>query len=69
MARQARPFLDFFMQHRDIVFDLCRKHSIDCDAVKSGMVEASGRKRKYWSKRSAAGSFMATTWISSVRID
>ena len=43
---QGRPFLDFFMQHRDIVFDLCRKHSIDCDAVKSGMVEASGRKHK-----------------------
>ena len=41
----GQPFLDFFVEHRDIVFALCRKHGIDGDAVKSGMVEAAFKKQ------------------------
>jgi glycine/D-amino acid oxidase-like deaminating enzyme len=48
-------FLDFFIRHRDIVFDLCARHGIDGDAQKSGMVAASlkpqpplEKKAKQW---------------------
>lgn len=41
---EGRPFLDRFVQHRNIVFDLCRKHGIDADACNSGMIEAAPKK-------------------------
>ncbi len=42
---QGQPFIDFFVENRNIVFDLCSKHGIDGDAVKSGMVEAAHKKQ------------------------
>lgn len=44
--QQGKPFLDYFIQQRNIVFDLCQKYGIDGDAVKSGMVEASQKKQR-----------------------
>ncbi|MFD1561149.1 NAD(P)/FAD-dependent oxidoreductase [Paraburkholderia silviterrae] len=41
---QGKRFLDYFVEHRDVVFDLCRKHGIDGDAARSGMVEAASRR-------------------------
>lgn len=55
---QGRPFLEHFVHHRDVVFDLCRKHGIDGDALKSGMVAAARKrqptlekKAKFWKAR------------------
>lgn len=42
---QGQPFIDFFIENRNIVFDLCARHGIDGDAVKSGMVEAAYKKQ------------------------
>ena len=50
---QGRPFLDFFIEHRDIVYDLCRKHGIEADAVKSGMVEAACKKHDVLERKAA----------------
>ena len=41
---QGRSFLEFFIQHRNIVFDLCNTHGIEGAAVKSGMVDAAYKK-------------------------
>ncbi|MNF35742.1 Gamma-glutamylputrescine oxidoreductase [compost metagenome] len=43
-ADQGRRFTEHFIHNRDIVFDLCRKHGLEADAVKSGMVDAAYRK-------------------------
>ncbi|WP_280291732.1 FAD-dependent oxidoreductase [Pseudomonas sp. BN417] len=43
-ADQGRRFVDHFIQHRDIVFELCRKYGLEADAVKSGMVDAACRR-------------------------
>ncbi|MBT8766013.1 NAD(P)/FAD-dependent oxidoreductase [Metapseudomonas boanensis] len=43
-ADQGKRFTEYFIQHRDIVFDLCQKHGLQADAVKSGMVDAAYRK-------------------------
>lgn len=37
---QGKRFIDFFIQHRNIVFDLCARHGIEGDAAKTGMVAA-----------------------------
>lgn len=36
---KGRPFLDCLIEHRDIVFDLCARHAIDADQVRSGLLE------------------------------
>ena len=41
---EGRAFLDCFVQHRNIVFDLCRKHGIDGDACNCGMIEAATKE-------------------------
>ncbi|WP_280372582.1 FAD-dependent oxidoreductase [Pseudomonas sp. BN411] len=43
-ADQGRRFTEYFIEHRDVVFDLCRKHGLEADAVKSGMVDAACRR-------------------------
>ncbi|MFZ6049859.1 NAD(P)/FAD-dependent oxidoreductase [Pseudomonas sp. CR3202] len=43
-ADQGRRFTEYFVEHRDIVFDLCRKHGLEADAAKSGMVDAACRR-------------------------
>lgn len=50
---QGRPFIDFFIEHRDIVYDICRKHGIEADAVKSGMVEAAYKKHQSLEQKAA----------------
>lgn len=54
LPNQGKPFLDFFMQHRDIVFDLCHKYEIAADAVRSGMVEAATKKQASLVKKAKA---------------
>lgn len=51
---QGKAFLEFFMQHRDIVFDLSRKYGIAADAVRSGMVEAAHKEQAAFKKRANA---------------
>jgi len=50
----GKRFLDFFIANRDIVFSLCRKHGIDGDAVRSGMVEAAFRKHADLERKAAS---------------
>ncbi|MGE8365934.1 MAG: NAD(P)/FAD-dependent oxidoreductase [Pseudomonadales bacterium] len=50
---KGRRFIDFFIQNRNIVFDLCRKHGIDGDAAKSGIVEAAYRKHTSLERKTA----------------
>src|SRR5574337_268641 len=50
---QGRPFIDFFIEHRNIVYDICRKHGIEADAVKSGMVEAAYKKHQSLEQKAA----------------
>ncbi|QQX89156.1 FAD-binding oxidoreductase (plasmid) [Cupriavidus necator] len=50
---RGKRFAAFFMEHRNIVFDLCAKHGIDGDAVKSGMVEAAYRPHTALAKKAA----------------
>ncbi|SDH70849.1 NAD(P)/FAD-dependent oxidoreductase [Pseudomonas panipatensis] len=42
-ADGGRRFLDTFIAHRGIVFDLCRKHGLEADAAPCGMLEAAIR--------------------------
>ncbi|MGB5076159.1 MAG: FAD-binding oxidoreductase, partial [Sphingorhabdus sp.] len=37
---QGKPFTDAFREHHTIPFDLSQKYAIDCDAVKSGYLNA-----------------------------
>ncbi|UVE17980.1 FAD-binding oxidoreductase [Pseudomonas sp. LS44] len=39
-ADGGRRFTEYFIENRDVVFDLSRKHGLEADAVKSGMVAA-----------------------------
>lgn len=41
---QGRGFIDFFVTHRDIVFELNRTHGLAADAERCGMVEAANRE-------------------------
>jgi glycine/D-amino acid oxidase-like deaminating enzyme len=50
---RGQRFAAFFMEHRDIVFDLCARHGIDGDAVKSGMVEAAFRPHAALARKAA----------------
>lgn len=50
--RGAR-FIDFFIEHRNIVFDLCAKHGIDGDAAKCGMVEAALHPQRALERKAA----------------
>lgn len=43
-ADGGRRFIDFCVENRNIVFELCGKYGIEADAVRSGMVDAA-RKR------------------------
>lgn len=40
----GRRLLEFFVQHRDIVFELCARHGIDADASRAGIVVAARRE-------------------------
>ena len=55
---EGRRLLDFLVQHRDLVFDLCARHEIDADAAKSGIISAARRasaplvrKATQWKRR------------------
>lgn len=57
----GRRLLEFFVQHRDIVFDLCARHGIDADASRAGIVVATRRefailqhKASTWKRRGYA---------------
>jgi glycine/D-amino acid oxidase-like deaminating enzyme len=41
---RGERLLDYFVQHRNIVFDLCERHGIDADAAPCGMVGAAYRE-------------------------
>lgn len=43
-ADGGRRFTEHFIENRDIVFELCRKHGLRADAAKSGMVDAASRR-------------------------
>lgn len=43
-ADGGRRFTDYFIEHRNVVFDLCRKHGLQADVAKSGMVDAASRR-------------------------
>jgi glycine/D-amino acid oxidase-like deaminating enzyme len=40
----GRRLLEGFVQHRDVVFDLCAKHEIEADAAKTGVLEVARRR-------------------------
>ncbi|MNZ60421.1 Gamma-glutamylputrescine oxidoreductase [compost metagenome] len=40
----GRRFTDYFIEHRNVVFDLCRKHGLQADAARCGMVDAATRR-------------------------
>lgn len=40
---QGRRFIETFIEQRNIVFELCRKHGLDADAAACGMLEAARR--------------------------
>lgn len=48
---QGKAFLDVFREHHTIPFDLSLKHGIDCDAVRSGYLNAMTRKSDFESFR------------------
>ncbi|RDK08004.1 FAD-dependent oxidoreductase [Cupriavidus lacunae] len=50
---RGERFTAFFVEHRDIVFDLCARHGIDGDAVKCGMVEAAYRPHAALARKAA----------------
>ncbi|GAB3630305.1 FAD-binding oxidoreductase [Pandoraea terrae] len=50
---RASRFVAFFIEHRDIVFDLCKRHGIDGDAAKTGMVEAAYRPQAALARKAA----------------
>ncbi len=57
----GQPFLDYFMEQRNIVYDMCRRHGIDGDAHPGGMVEAAAKpvgalrtKAREWAGRGYA---------------
>lgn len=49
----ATRFVEYFIEHRNIVFDLCAKHGIDGDAAKCGMVEAALRPQRALARKAA----------------
>ena len=40
----GRRFIDYYLQHRNIIFDLCERHGIDGDAARCGLVAAAYRE-------------------------
>jgi glycine/D-amino acid oxidase-like deaminating enzyme len=53
----GRRLIDYFVQHRNVVFELCEKHGIDGDAAKTGVLEVSrtrsaamARNAEHWRK-------------------
>ena len=40
----GRRFTDYFIEHRNVVFELCRKHGLQADAAQSGMIDAATRR-------------------------
>lgn len=57
----GQPFLEYFMQQRNIVYEICDRHGIDGDAHRGGMVEVAARpvaalqaKAREWAGRGYA---------------
>lgn len=47
----GQPFIDYFIEHRNIVFEMCRKYGIDGDAYRGGMIEAAAKPQSSLTKK------------------
>ncbi len=50
---EGKPFIELFIAQRSLVYDLCRKHGIDGDAVQTGMIEAAYKKQAPLAQKAA----------------
>lgn len=57
----GQPFVDYFIEQRNIVFEMCQKYGIDGDAYRGGMIEAAikpqaalEKKAQEWRRRGYA---------------